>query len=736
VTNFFDLKFVCESKKLSVQPIRHTLIGFHLIASTMPEEVNAWASYDKTAKVARNLTNGRGRNEVLVTASAHEQLQAVELGRSRRRSSELDVSRRSSELFNTYPGDHIDRSRHSISSLNATPRSTLNTSRHGGVGYFQFKLMEAGKNTTHLQYSDMKTKDGKLSDDRTREQIRSLFEVFFEGSSTVAPSDDHASVEKFSIFYPCRIISACALFNATMPWVQSYIKSEFLLFIEFCFRGVSQVYFQNNPMSGLLILFGLIIQSPMVALHGVIGLVCGNLVAALLGFDKGLARSGLFGYNAFLVGLALGTFLTDDGEENSKSSLAAILVTVIFSSFSSVIFVMLGKLLVPYKSPPLTLPFNAACFMCLLASANMGRVTYYPVVIPALPEYATTADFTVITARDFFAGAIRGIGQVYFADNIVSGCLILAGIAVCSRIGAAAALFGSALGGATALATGVDPSMVTLGMYGFNSSLSVTAMFFFYAPTRGAAVLAVFTGSMTVLGQQALATTLQQYGLPVLTMPFCIIALPFVILQGTSSIVISVPLASMTVPEDHLRRIHTLEDGFALLMEAINPEDYPTRVSKIHSQKTNLSLRQLSVALDGMQNGADRSDAAATASTSKSKEFIKRSFPVLSIIKGEDSNDASLRDAALSLFESLDTEHQNILRMNEITNALHDAGLRDKEGLHFAGLVLNLVDLDDSFTIDRTEFVIFAFVARAIRGIRRKVSKFFDFVDSDGNALM
>jgi urea transporter len=53
-------------------------------------------------------------------------------------------------------------------------------------------------------------------------------------------------------------------------------------------------------MNGLLILVGLIVQSPAAALHGVIGLVCGNLVAAMLGFDKGLARSGFFGCNAFL----------------------------------------------------------------------------------------------------------------------------------------------------------------------------------------------------------------------------------------------------------------------------------------------------------------------------------------------------------------------------------------------------------------------------------------------------
>jgi hypothetical protein len=61
-----------------------------------------------------------------------------------------------------------------------------------------------------------------------------------------------------------------------------------------------------------------------------------------------------------------------------------------------------------------------------------------------------------------------------------------------------------------------------------------------------------FAGSMTVLGQQALVTTLQPCGLPVLTMPFCIIALPFVILQKER------PRWSLRClsPEDHLHGIH------------------------------------------------------------------------------------------------------------------------------------------------------------------------------------
>lgn len=35
-----------------------------------------------------------------------------------------------------------------------------------------------------------------------------------------------------------------------------------------CLRGVGQVFFMNNPLSGLVVLIGLLVQSPRVATYG------------------------------------------------------------------------------------------------------------------------------------------------------------------------------------------------------------------------------------------------------------------------------------------------------------------------------------------------------------------------------------------------------------------------------------------------------------------------------------
>lgn len=247
--------------------------------------------------------------------------------------------------------------------------------------------------------------------------------------------------------------------------------------------NTQQVYFQNNPLSGLLILTGMFIQSSRIAVQGLIAISAGNLTAVLMGFDHGLLSCGLFGYNSFLVGLALSTFYGPD-----TYYWAVVVGSIIMALFSSVLFVMLGKILAPYKTPPFTLPFNIATISFLLAMGNMNNVDMMPVRTPELPSYEVQ-ELSGITARMFFAGAIRGVGQVFLANNIVAGCLVLAGILVCSRISAVAAFLGSVIGTGTAVLMGSPSSAIENGMYGFNSSLTLTAMLMFYAPSLGSTII-------------------------------------------------------------------------------------------------------------------------------------------------------------------------------------------------------------------------------------------------------
>lgn len=304
-----------------------------------------------------------------------------------------------------------------------------------------------------------------LSQDKI-DSLQQMFAVFFEGID-ISPVDN----DKQSPF---------ACIRGTMPWLTTYIQQTFVeeavlrqsaLIVDLCLRGVGQVYFQDNPLSGLFILIGLFIESPRVAIHGVIGLLVGNITAILFGFTRGLLGSGLFGYNAILVGLALATFA-------GEWSFAVFLAVVGASAISSVVFVVMGKLLVPYQSPPFTLPFKVATLFLLVSSATSNHWSV-AVNVPAFPDY-TDATSTNLAAGDFFAGTIRGIGQVFLADAALAGGFVLIGIALCSPISAVAAYVGSVLGCLFAWWTGNTDGSISAGLWGYNASLCAVMMLMFF----------------------------------------------------------------------------------------------------------------------------------------------------------------------------------------------------------------------------------------------------------------
>src|SRR4051812_40665661 len=80
---------------------------------------------------------------------------------------------------------------------------------------------------------------------------------------------------------------------------------------------------------------------------------------------------------------------------------------------------------------------------------------------------------------------LRGIGQIFFQENALTGALFVLGIVVNSPLMAAGAVVGSAIGTATARVLKYDEAEVSAGLYGFNSSLVGIATLFFFRPGVG-----------------------------------------------------------------------------------------------------------------------------------------------------------------------------------------------------------------------------------------------------------
>lgn len=348
-----------------------------------------------------------------------------------------------------------------------------------------------------------------------------------------------------------RLTSGLDQINGTMPeWQRTVEQMPVADFIDYNLRGVGQVVFMNNPITGLLILAGMYVASPWLGVGGTIGLVVSTVTALLLGFDRGAIRAGLYGFNGVLVGAALATFLL--GSWNP----IVIVYIVVISAFSTVLMAALSKVfLSAWTVPPFTLPFNFATLIFFFGALNWAHVRFVPSIQPRMPAIAAVLPPSgFVGSLDTIVNAVlRGIGQLFFANSIWSGILIIIGILVASRIAAGFALIGSTVGMLTGVALGADGNAIYNGLWGFNSfdaALAVGGVFFVLSFSSG--LFAVACAIATALFFGAISALLVPWGLPALTLPFCFGTLTFVLVKGLTGKLTPVAPEEITTPEEHL----------------------------------------------------------------------------------------------------------------------------------------------------------------------------------------
>jgi len=98
-------------------------------------------------------------------------------------------------------------------------------------------------------------------------------------------------------------------------------------------KGFSQVWFQNNIVTGIFFLVALAVNSHTSAVFALYGSALGALIAILLSQPISMANAGLFGYNAVLCGIALG-----------DKKLKSFLWTTLAIALSVVINISIGSL--------------------------------------------------------------------------------------------------------------------------------------------------------------------------------------------------------------------------------------------------------------------------------------------------------------------------------------------------------------------------------------------------------
>ncbi len=324
-------------------------------------------------------------------------------------------------------------------------------------------------------------------------------------------------------------------------------------FADWSLRGIGQVVFQNNPLSGLIILAALTWNSWIYAVICILGVVSSTLTALALKADRGMVRDGLYGFNGALVGLALVAFTSEDFRAGAIPSFAMVVYLVCAAAFTTMAFASIGAVLAPHKVAPLTMPFVLIGWLFLFAVLKFDAIDAGPMAKPISPEqFSDTVPYVFSTWSE---GIGTSIGQIFFQDNWISGYLILIAIGLNSRIAAAMAFLGAVVGTFVAALYGGPEGAVRDGLFGYNSALTAMALGgIFLVLTWRSFLYAIFGAVVASWLWASIAIFLTPIGMPVLTSTFVLVTWLMLLGQGGFKALVPVPPAESTTPEENRSR--------------------------------------------------------------------------------------------------------------------------------------------------------------------------------------
>ncbi|XP_057555387.1 urea transporter 1 [Hippopotamus amphibius kiboko] len=322
-------------------------------------------------------------------------------------------------------------------------------------------------------------------------------------------------------------------------------KPQALQLVDWILRGISQVVFISNPISGILILVGLLVQNPWWALNGCVGTVVSTLTALLLSQERSSIAAGLQGYNATLVGILMAVY-SDKGNYFWWLLFPVSLMSMTCPIFSSALSSVFSK----WDLSVFTLPFNMVLSMYLSATGHYNP--FFPSKLFTPVTSVPNVTWSDLNALQLLKSLPVGVGQIYGCDNPWTGGIFLGAILLSSPLMFLHAAIGSLLGIAAGLSLSAPFENIYFGLWGFNSSLACIAIGgTFMALTWQTHLLALACALFTAYLGASMSNLMAVVGLPSCTWPFCLATLLFLLLTTKNPNIYRMPLSKVTYPEEN-----------------------------------------------------------------------------------------------------------------------------------------------------------------------------------------
>jgi len=376
------------------------------------------------------------------------------------------------------------------------------------------------------------------------------------------------------------------------PWGFSHA----LKIVDAVLRGISQVCFANNPISGLLIVVGLFMASPAVGRASLICSFSSYVLAKYCGMGEEQVQNGLTQFNGVLVGTvvislwpvlaggeltptvwalvvigAATTVIVDRSHQNLveevKNTLECLFSEQLVASIlknrftpKKIVFRAVAGFLAGVKAshhstdkesldrldlgvPGFTLPFNIVGWIvwAVLLRADM----------PVKDEEVENLIVEEINWTQLFLGSVVAMSQVYGVYTIRGSLLMYLGIAIFSPSIAIAQWLGAILGCLAALVVGPSAySGIYIGVWSYSALLTAGATVYFTQPSLRSLPLHILAIGSTVAVHACVAPILQQFRLPAFTIPFVVTSWAFLLFSTGNGVVVR--SASPLTPEQRI----------------------------------------------------------------------------------------------------------------------------------------------------------------------------------------
>ncbi len=287
------------------------------------------------------------------------------------------------------------------------------------------------------------------------------------------------------------------------------------------------LFFSKNKGFALLILF-VSFFDPFAGLIGFLSVLIALFASLLLGFNSEYIRNGLYSYAALLVGLGLGTYY-----EPGPAFFLLLFTGIILTLFLSVVFTaMLGK----NSLPALSLSFIFSIWIIILASNEFSSIgltqrhiywfngVYATGGKPLLELIQTIENWPI---PDYISGFFRSMSAIIFQVNIAAGILLTLGVIVFSRIAFTLMILGYSVAFLFQHIMGVN-SVVNYYNMGTNYMLVSLAVGGIYLiPSVRSYIWSCILVPLSYLLVIGLGKITSGWGLPVFSLPFCIVVILF-----------------------------------------------------------------------------------------------------------------------------------------------------------------------------------------------------------------